>query len=249
MRFVLLRGLARETGHWLGFPDVLRQEMGADCEVFCVDFPGCGEHYEAPALNAVDAMTDHARQRLANQGIDLDQEAVYLIGVSMGGMVALDWLARFPNEVAGVVLINSSAGHQPFWWRLRPRAWFSFLLALTLPPTRREAWVLRKVSNCVEDYPQFLCQWQLIQQQRPVSRTTILTMLKAAARFQPRIIEGAKGLVLGSSADRLVSVKASQDLARRYGWPLVIHPHAGHDLPLDDAPWIALRIHQWLQHP
>jgi hypothetical protein len=27
---------------------------------------------------------------------------------------------------------------------------------------------------------------------------------------------------------------------------LAIHPGAGHDLPLDDAPWVAQQVRDWL---
>lgn len=246
MHIILLRGLARETGHWLNFPSTLCEQLGSDCQVHCIDFPGCGEHHAARALESVGAMTDHARRELKVRLVQPISAPVYVVGISMGGMVALDWLHRFPDELQGVVLINSSTGTQPFWWRLRPRAWLTMLSALLLPLKQREAWVLRKVSNTVQDYQQHLCQWLLIQRQHPVTRASIITMLIAAARFTPRITPAKKGLILTSSADRLVSVNASKCLAQEFHWPLVTHSSAGHDLPLDDAHWVATQIAQWL---
>lgn len=255
MHFVLLRGLAREAGHWLEFPAQLRQQLcqalGTECEVHCIDFPGCGEYHQESALTSVSAMTDHARTELhVHLGQPLSESIgapVYLLGISMGGMVALDWVQRFPQEIQGLVLINSSTGNQPFWWRLRPGAWFTMLLALTLPLRQREALVLRKVSNQLADYQQRLQQWLAIQQQRPVSRDTIITMLQAAASFIPQISHFPQGLILASKQDRLVSIRASEALAQRFQWPLCIHPTAGHDLPMDDSHWVVQQITQWLQ--
>lgn len=249
MHFILLRGLARESGHWLNFPNTLRQHLGSGCQVHCIDFPGCGEYHSAPALTSVGAMTDHARGELAARFASSSSinKPIYLLGISMGGMVALDWLQRFPDELQGVVLINTSAGNQPFWWRLRPRAWFTMMLSLLLPIKQREAWVLRKVSNLAQDYQQHLCQWMLIQRKHPITRATIITMLRAAAGFTPQLTPGKKGLLLACTADRLVSINASKNLAQNFQWPLATHPSAGHDLPLDDTDWVVTQIARWLE--
>lgn len=247
MHFILLRGLARESAHWLEFPASLRKELGAGCHIHCIDFPGCGQYHHETALNSIGAMTDHARNELhVRRGLSLNVP-IYVLGISMGGMVALDWVQRFPQEIQGVVLINSSSGNQPFWWRLRPRTWLTMLLALALPTTQREALVLHSVSNRNVDYTQHLQQWLAIQQQRPVNRRTIITMLRAAAGFIPQITYFEKGLILTSSQDRLVSCNASRALAQRFQWPLRVHPEAGHDLPMDDGYWVVQQITQWLQ--
>ncbi len=247
MHFILLRGLAREAGHWLEFPANLRQQLGEDCQVHTIDFPGCGEYHHQPALGSIGAMTEHARHELRARIDQPHDEPVYLLGISMGGMVALDWVQRFPQEITGVVLINSSSGNQPFWWRLRPGAWLTMLLALLLPAPQREALVLHRVSNRQVDYQQRLQQWLAIQQQRPISRETIISMLRAAAGFVPQVSHFPRGLILTSQQDRLVSLRASEALARRFHWPIAIHPNAGHDLPMDDGYWVITRISEWLR--
>lgn len=247
MHFILLRGLAREAGHWLEFPELLRQQLGDKCAVHCIDFPGCGQYHQQAALTSVRAMTDHARRELLTRVEQPISGPIYLLGISMGGMVALDWVQRFPQEIQAVVLINSSSGNQPFWWRLRPAAWFTLLLALVLPTRQREALVLRQVSNRRGDYQQRLQQWLAIQSRRPVSRNTIITMLRAAAVFVPQVSYFKQGLILASRQDRLVSIRASEALAQRFQWPLCIHPTAGHDLPLDDPEWLCQQLCQWLK--
>jgi pimeloyl-[acyl-carrier protein] methyl ester esterase len=164
----------------------------------------------------------------------------------MGGMVGLDWAQRFPAEVAGVILLNSSTGDQPVSWRLRPRAWPLMLAALVLPIAMREPMVLRQVSNCADLYPVHSRVWLRLQLLHPVSRRTLMTMLVAAARFRPRAQCNAPGLVLASEADRLVNVKASLELATRFAWPCILHPHGGHDLPLDAPDWLVKEVSHWL---
>ena len=246
MHIILLRGLAREAAHWHSFPEQLQKTLGAQCQLHLIDFPGCGKYYQRPALRSIEAMADHARNEDKIPAALASGEPVFIIGISMGGMVALDWAQRFPRGVNGIVLINSSAGDQPLFWRLQPAAWPSVLLALVLPVRRREARVLRMVSNDNVAYQKNLQQWLDIQQQRPITRVTILKMLRAAAKFCPRKEGSVRGLVLTSRGDRMVSPRASDAIAQRFQWPLVDHPHAGHDLPMDDARWVVQEIQRWI---
>jgi pimeloyl-ACP methyl ester carboxylesterase len=244
MRIILLRGLARESAHWLGFPWQLENALGNKGNVELIDFPGCGKYYQQNALASVEAMTDHARKEWS---LSTSTEPIYVVGISMGGMIALDWAQRFPTELHGIILINSSTGAQPFWWRLRPRAWLSTLIAIALPCEWRERIVLENVSNRVDQYSIHLKQWLAIQKQRPVTRRTIFGMLRAAARFCPQQSCTPNGIILASEQDRFVSVRASKALAAHFHWTLICHPHAGHDLPMDDPDWVCEKITHYIR--
>lgn len=248
MHIILLRGLAREAAHWLDFPQELQRALGNNCQLHLVDFPGCGKYFTQPALTSVASMTEHARSEIDIAAIAARNEAVYVVGISMGGMVALDWAQRYPNELRGLVLINSSAGNQPFWWRLRPGAWPTMIHALFTGSHTREANVLQVVSNNTADYTQHINQWLSIQQQRPITRATIVTMLRTAAQFRPQPSCAVNGLVLASNCDRLVSVRASEAIAQQFHWPIQLHSSAGHDLPMDDPHWVASKIALWFEH-
>lgn len=243
MHIILLRGLARETAHWLHFPQQLQHTLGSEWKIHCIDFPGCGNHYQKPALDSIHSMTDYAHLQLTE--LQLNQP-VYVIGISMGGMVALNWAQQFPAQIAGVALINSSAGDQPLHWRLRPRTWPAVIAALLLPIYLREYLVLRHVSNDRANFTTHLQHWLEIQRQHPVRRAAIITMLGAAARFRPLTNCAVAGLIIASEGDRFVSCNASKELARRFNWPLQLHPSAGHDLSMDAPGWLCTVLAGWL---
>ena len=52
-------------------------------------------------------------------------------------------------------------------------------------------------------------------------------------------------LVLASALDQLVSPACSKSLAQHWSATLRIHPSAGHDMALDDGPWVAAQVKAW----
>jgi len=67
--------------------------------------------------------------------------------------------------------------------------------------------------------------------------------LPAAARYRaPPPPPPVPTLLLASTHDRLVRCACSRALARAWRCALVEHPHAGHDLPLDDPQWVVQQV-------
>jgi len=52
--------------------------------------------------------------------------------------------------------------------------------------------------------------------------------------------------VLVSEQDQLVSADCSHAIARQWDVPIQVHPSAGHDLTLDDGPWVVQQVLLWL---
>lgn len=248
--WVLLRGLTRESGHWGAFPAQLRAQLG-DVRVITLDLPGNGAlHAQASPLRVAD-MADACRQALRAQGI---APPYHLLAMSLGGMVAVDWASRFPAEIAGAVLINTSLrGISPLQWRLRPANW-PWLLRLMLrwrQPRRCEEIVLRITSRvCASDRAvrnDVLSHWTALRELHPVTAASALRQLWAAARYAaPTQRPPVPLLVLTSQQDGLVDPRCSLHLAKRWQTALAVHPGAGHDLPLDDGAWVAAQVQQWV---
>lgn len=242
MTWVLLRGLTREQRHWGSFADVLQAAMPS-VRVLALDLPGNGTRCRERSPARVEPMTDALRAELAAMGV---APPYRLLALSLGAMVAIDWATRHPHEVAGAVLINTSLSRfSPFHQRLRP-ANYPALLALLAGRggvQGREATLLRLTSARPETHPDAVARWTAIFRARPVSVGNSLRQLAAAMRFRAPAQAPAVPLAfLVGAGDSLVHPDCSRSVARAWHAPLIEHPWAGHDLPLDDGGWVVEKV-------
>ena len=251
--WVFLRGLARESRHWGRFLAAFQQAL-PDSQVITLDLPGNGHLNQQRSPLSIQDMVTHCRAELTLQDI---KPPYQVLAMSLGGMVAVAWAQAYPQEIAAQVLINTSMRpFSPFYQRLRPQNYLR-LLKLLLSRATPETWestILEITSNC--SMANVLTDWLALRQSHPVTSANVLRQLIAAARFSAsQQAPSAPTLVLASLQDRLVAVACSQNLAQRWSCPLRLHPSAGHDLTLDDGPWVALQVSHWrtqhfdTQHP
>jgi pimeloyl-ACP methyl ester carboxylesterase len=241
--WLLLRGLTRESRHWGQFADQFAHAL-PDGRVLALDLPGNGQLNNQPSPINVQGMVAHCRAELARLHI---APPYRVLAMSLGAMVAVAWAQDYPQEIAGNVLINTSM--RPFSslnQRLLP-ANYGALLKLVVSGAKPEDWertILRITSNHAVDNA--LPIWLELRRQSPVSRTNALRQLVAAARFRASVVKPvAPTLVLASVLDHLVSVECSKALARAWQCALILHPSAGHDLPLDDGHWVIAKVLEW----
>lgn len=245
--WVFLRGLTRESRHWGAFPDVFRHEV-PDAQIVTPDLPGNGtlNTHESPVR--VEEMVERLRVQLIGQGVPPPYE---LLAMSLGAMVAVAWAARYPEEVLGCVLINTSLRpFSPFYRRLKPRNYVR-LLKLALFGGSDDDWertILRLTSRRTACPDKVVKKWIAYRRESPVSSRNAFRQLLAAARYQaPLARPNVPILVLCSVQDALVDSSCSRQLALRWRSGFATHPTAGHDLPLDDGPWVARQVSRWLE--
>jgi pimeloyl-ACP methyl ester carboxylesterase len=240
--WVLLRGLGREAAHWGDFADKMKAAFPG-ATVLTPDLPGCGTELAARPAATVAGILERMRTCVAAAG------PVRLLGLSLGGMIALEWMRLHPQEVAGAVLINTSAGGVSApWRRLRPgAAWRLVRAALAADLPARERHVFSFTSRRAEREAELTALWAELARARPVSRSSAARQLVAAARF--RLARAATPLpptlVLVSENDGMVSPTCSRAVAARLGCAVSVHATAGHDLPLDDPDWVLGEIAAW----
>jgi len=241
--WVLVRGLAREAEHWGPFVPALARAL-PNHEVLTPDLPGVGarrfERWPGSIARAAEVVRSEVLERARGTRL-------VLFGVSLGGMVVMDWAARHPEELDGVVVGASSARDvAPFWKRMRPRGIAALSRGiLARDPDRRQAHVVRAIINRRDRWEETTRAWSRIERERPVTFATFRGQLASASRWRaPRSLD-VPALFLVGRGDNLVHPDCTRALAARFGAPLVEHPDAGHDLTTDAGEWVIEQLLQW----
>jgi len=243
--WVLLRGLTRERGHWGALPRLMQEGLASQgaAQIVAIDLPGNGALHTLRSPARIATTMQACRAQLQAAGL---RPPFGVLAMSMGAMVAVEWAAQHPEEFAACVLVNTSMRpFSPWYQRLRPAS-YGALLHLALwpqPDEQRERTVLALTSRQARQPDEVVDAWTLLRRQHPVSTMNALRQLAAAARYHaPLRAPAVPVLVLASARDALVDVACSRKLAQRWRVPLREHASAGHDLPLDDGPWVVAQL-------
>lgn len=254
MTWILLRGLTREARHWGGFPrqlELLLQSASTDsAQVLALDLPGNGAFYREASPWSVRGMVAFARQQLQARSY---RPPYSLVAMSLGGMVAVHWAQQYPQEVARLVLINTSL--RPFSGiteRLRPGNWLRLALLAARwqgpeSPDYIEQVIHQLTCQHMASRDADLAAWIRIRRDAPVSIANAGRQFWAAARFTSAKPPHCPVLVLSSRGDRLVDPQCSARLAHAWNAAHHEHPWAGHDLPHDDPDWVCQHLTRWLK--
>lgn len=246
--WLLLRGLVREQRHWHEFRDLFAARM-TGASVHCVDVAGAGtEHVVLPRPSVSWMARDVARRLPALGGPHRPEERWGVVGLSLGGMLALELCRMFPLQIDAAVIINGSSCLTRSSARIRPAAAIQLLRAASLAdPFRREQIVLALTSALPEaERTIYARRAAEFARDAPPSRWAAVAQLLAASQFRPpsRNLVRARLAFLCSRHDGLVSPRCTRDLAAWFGGSCEEHAWAGHDLALDDPVWLCEHIAQ-----
>ncbi|MDO9424305.1 MAG: alpha/beta hydrolase [Methylobacter sp.] len=261
--WILLRGLARESAHWGDFIPLL-QSTFPDAQITLLDLPGTGCFHRKTSPRTIKAITDRVRRHALDYGFI--QQPVTILALSLGAMVAWEWMRSYPEDICGATLMNTSfADLSPFYQRLRWQSYRDFVaLTMTRDLHNRESGILQLISNrryiardgvyaanqsgtgAAQD-EQIIQAWEKIQNQRPMSLKNSFRQIIAAATYRPGDIKPEQPvLLLNGLGDRLVAPVCSEAIHKKWNLELRSHPWAGHDLTLDDGAWVALQLKDWV---
>ncbi len=235
-KWFFLRGLVREAGHWSGFLEQFEAAF-PNRQAIALDLPGNGTRFQEPSPLSVGEMAQAVREEFLRQ----KGEENHLFALSLGGMVALEWMKRWPSDMKSAVLLNTSVrGLSPLHHRLRPHNYLRILKMTLLGRLEHtERTILEMTSHSKHRFEQLTRDWVEIQKKRPVSKANSLRQLLAAARFHPpKERPPIPVLVLNGEGDQLVHPSCSQAIAKHWSLPVRVHPSAGHDLTLDAGDWV-----------
>lgn len=247
-KIILLRGLGKESRHWKDSADYLK-EMMPEVETLALDLSGNGVHNkERTPLQMKEAVL-RLREDLFRALPPNQETSLYLVGISMGGVLATAWHQQFPEDFKKMLLINTSfKALSPFYERLKPSAIPTLIKVLfTQNPKLKEKRLLRLVSN-TSRRDVVLPLWAKVRKENPVSTMNTLRQLWLAWQNKTPPRWTIPCLLLASKKDRLVSWKCSEKIHKKSGLPIIYHPEAGHALSVDDPKWLADQIVCWIDH-
>jgi pimeloyl-ACP methyl ester carboxylesterase len=246
--WLMLRGLVREARHWGHLKDYFAGKLPA-ASMHTVDFPGLGTEIDRKSPSQMDAIVDDTRARhlQARVAAGIAPDAPWAIfAVSLGGMVALNWASRYPQDFARVVVVNTSAGNlstpfQRFSWRNLGKV---LRAMFTRDATHRERMLLSFTVNDPNiDLDAVARDWAQLPR---ATRTTLIRQMWAASRWKLPTTISVPVLVLASEADRLCNVQCGKNIAKHINAPLHLHPTAGHELPRDAPDWCIVMVQDWI---
>lgn len=243
--WLLIRGLAHEQEHWGKFREMLQKKYPDD-EIFGVDLPGVGVYHKETAPIGLKETLNIVR----NNTLGEIRPPYYIISMSFGSMIAIEWAKSHPSDITGIVVMNTSIGkYSHFYNRLQSKTWRSFLKRVTTTdPAEIEKIILSITSSKTEGLDEVVQERVEIHRKRPVTIENILRQLVAAAIYrsdgEPPSVPT---LILAGKGDRLCDPSCSKKISNEWNLPLRVHPTAGHDLTLDEPEWVLEEISKWVQ--
>jgi len=208
-----------------------------DYRVVAPDLPGHGESDSPPERIDLDAMAATMAEFIAARSL----ERCHIVGVSMGGMVALRMAVRWPGLVRSMILMGASAGAERVWSR---RRWLAVakIGALLGPRAIAGSIARRLVGEGTQDSPRGPMVMSMVKAAiRGNPRQRILPLVRAVTERNPVGIEARRGiecpvLAIVGREDRVRSMQETREMAAPIqGSAIVELPLCGH-LPMLEHP-------------
>ncbi|NBW82912.1 alpha/beta hydrolase [bacterium] len=225
---VLLRGLGRSSGFWLEFAEKLSERA----EVVCIDLLGTGLSASKWGRGSIAEFAADVGHTLETIGL----KEFYLVGISLGGMVALELSSRSDAVVKLAVLASSSRGGSEK--RIETAALIRLLWSLRSgTPSNAELAPFLVSQRTLEKRPELPEIWDDLWRREGFRTVPVLRQLLAAAFFdaRPALAKiNQPTLFMVSRADALVPWRNTLGLCEKSkGARLVVLEEYGHDFPTE----------------
>ncbi|MBY5946277.1 alpha/beta hydrolase [Photobacterium rosenbergii] len=217
-------------------------------KIIALNIAGNGSRHKEVSPTSISAMVDDLKLQissfLSSSSIESPTdftESVDIIAISMGGMIALEWMRKYPKDVHSAILINSSlSNYSPFYKRLKWQQYNNILKFFFISKDQRESLIFDMTTR--QSPVGLIDSWIEWSKANPVSTSNTLRQLYAASRFRLESSPLTTTLLIGSQNDALVDISCSKTLAKHWHIPMMVHPEAGHDLPSDDPSWLLDKV-------
>jgi pimeloyl-ACP methyl ester carboxylesterase len=246
-RLFLLIGLTKESAHWDDhFVNELKKQFQTE-DVVAIDLPGSGEYLSMLSPLSMEGVVKETRSNYAKY-LKGDSHNI-MIAISLGGMVATEWIKHYPSDFERFVIINSSfKGFSPMFKRVQPKALKEFFkIFFSKSEEQREDLIIKLCSNNTEKYDQVKHKWVKIAKERPMKRINMVRQLLAATRYSPGYKPDLPTLIIAARHDRLAHFSCSEQLQKRWqaDFKLNTSDKVGHAYHIDAPEELASIIYEW----
>lgn len=159
MNYILIRGLARESRHCQKLTELLSKKINKK-NIHRIELPGNGKFYQQTSPITFKEYTEHVVEQASKI-----EPPYCVIGISLGGMIAIDWAQHDTNNaIEKLVLINTSSHFSPFYKRASLESYLTVAkIFCQSSMDKQEQNILSLVSNLHADDPRVLADWIDIQ--------------------------------------------------------------------------------------
>ena len=246
---VLLRGLGRWSEHWLGFEGLL---VSRGLRVITIDGRGFGKSEQAKIsskMRMID-LADDVAQILTKES----PGGAYLVGLSLGGMVAISLAAMNPQLVRSLMIVNSSVSASGLK-RLTGTALVSLIKVICRTKYSYQALMeaVLSVHTTAAKKNEMAQAWSGIDGRHKIPLAQLWRQIIIASKFNGSMEMTSLRCpvtIVRCAADRFVDPSNSDFIHRQIkGSRLISHPTAGHELAVDDPEWFANVIIDFVSTP
>lgn len=246
-RIFLVIGLTKEGAHWDDdFVENLKKKFNTQ-DVIAVDLPGAGQFLDKKSPLSMEGIVKETRQHYLKY-LDGNSHNI-MVSVSLGGMVATEWIKHYPADFEKFVIINSSfRGFSPVHKRVQPWAMKKFFkVFLSKTEEEKEDQIIKLCSNNSDMYDHTKHKWVKIAKERPMAKQNMVRQLIAASRYSPNHKPEIPTLIIAARHDKLAHFSCSEKLQERWNKDLHImeEEHIGHGVHIDAPVELAQVIHDW----
>lgn len=222
---VLLAGLgAKRQGWYKQLP-----ELGRYYRTLALDYRDVGDSSSADAPYTIGDLAEDTMAVLRSLGV----RQTHLVGVSMGGFVALELTLRHPEMVGKLVLVGTSAGGAS---RISPSretmAIMTPVAGIEIGEAAKRVCAHVSTPSFAASHPEEFEDFAQIARYRPLSERAYYGQLKACRTHDvmERLYQiKASTLVIHGEVDPLVPLENGQNLAQKIqDARLLIYPDTGH---------------------
>lgn len=242
-KWIFIRGLARHSGHWGPFVDQFKNTFPED-EIELLDLRGNGQLAHSPSCTSI---ADNVRDLRARSKWIKAGHAVHLMTISLGSMIGTEWATLFPQEISGLVTINTSdKGNSSFFERMRPQNYLRIVHILKNP--KDAPMIENEILQMTTNHLEHINEWAIDFSKLPKTSTSnFFRQIFAASQYEfPEHKPKTEVLILCSEGDQLVNPICTKRIAEMWTLKAHVHPTAGHDLTLEDPAWACQEIKNWL---